>query len=57
MQAEAQLVLLSQAGESKAPAAAAAAAAGAAAKSGAEARGKGGAKSSRMPTGSFFYSF
>ena len=55
MQAEAQLVLLSQAGESKAPAAPAAA--GAAAKSGAGARGKGGAKSSRMPTGSFFYSF
>ena len=55
MQAEAQLVLLSQAGESKAPAAPAAA--GAAAKAGAAAGGKGGAKSSRMPTGSFFYSF
>ena len=52
MQAEAQLVLLSQAGESKAPAAPAV---GAAAKAGAG--GKGGAKSSRMPTGSFFYSF
>ena len=54
MQAEAQLVLLSQAGESKAPAAPAV---GAAAKAGAAAGGKGGAKSSRMPTGSFFYSF
>ena len=54
MQAEAQLVLLSQAGESKAPAAPPA---GAAAKAGAAAGGKGGAKSSRMPTGSFFYSF
>ena len=52
MQAEAQLVLLSQAGESKAPAAPAV---GAAATAGAG--GKGGAKSSRMPTGSFFYSF
>ena len=54
MQAEAQLVLLSQAGESKAPAAPAPAGA---AKAGAGAGGKGGAKSSRMPTGSFFYSF
>ena len=55
MQAEAQLVLLSQAGESKAQVAPAAT--GAAAKAGAGAGGKGGAKSSRMPTGSFFYSF